>query len=413
MSVFQLIRTERSFRWLWLSQVVSEFGDWFQFVALVSMFPTRGRGAEIVAALVVARHVVAAAVGPLAGVFADRYARAHVMIAADIARVFIALAFLLVGGPEDLVLIFVLSLLLEAFSMIFEPAKGAAIPQVLPKTKLFAANKLEGATWSAMLGIGSAAGGAVAALVGRRGAFAINAMTFALSALAVALARVPALPIRHQSSPRESAALQFAEGLRYVRDHAAQRSLLLLKPGAMIAGGMVVLVSVYADRVFAGDNALTMGALLGARGAGALIVPFIVGRFSGSGVKALSRAMIACFCVACLAFVGFANTHSVEAAALALFVAHGAVSTIWVSSSQLMQVTIPNRVFGRVIAIERAAVTLVVAVVSVALGTAFGRGFAPRTVALGFASLFIIPLVLWSRATRLHRATLEAASNHP
>jgi hypothetical protein len=72
-AVLDLLRAEPAFRWLWLSQVVSELGDWFQIVAIVSMFPTRGDGATIIAGLVVARHVVA-----------DRYDRGRVMIASDL-----------------------------------------------------------------------------------------------------------------------------------------------------------------------------------------------------------------------------------------------------------------------------------------------------------------------------------------
>ena len=42
----ELLRTQHAFRRLWLGQVVSEIGDWLQFVALVGLFPTRGAAAE-------------------------------------------------------------------------------------------------------------------------------------------------------------------------------------------------------------------------------------------------------------------------------------------------------------------------------------------------------------------------------
>lgn len=408
--IADLLRTERSFRRLWLSQVVSELGDWFQIVALFSMFPTRGRGAAVVAALFIARHVIATLMSPVAGVLADRYHRGHVMIAADLARVVVALGFLLVRGPEDVVLAFVLSLSLEALSMVFEPARGAAIPQVVPVEKLFAANALAGATWSAVLALGSVAGGATAALLGRQAAFAINAVSFALSALLVAAARVPPLPAR--ATTREQHPLRDArEGLAYLRDHPPQAWILIVKSGALTSGGFFLLVTVFADQLFAGDRSITMGWMLAGRGLGALVFPFLMHRLLGGDVRGLSRGLLFAFPLSLAAFAAFSFAPSVGLAALALFFAHGGTSTAWVGSSQLLQITVPNRVLGRMLSVDLMLVTIALAASGTGVATLLRAGASPRLAGAVLASVQLVPFLLWARAHVRHGAALARASS--
>jgi MFS family permease len=411
--VVDLVRSERSFRNLWLSQVVSELGDWFQIVAVTSIFPTRGGGSAIVAGLIVARHLVAMVWSPFAGVIADRHNRGTVMIVADLVRVCIALGFLLVRGPGDVVLVFALSLILEAFSMLFEPAKGAAIPQVLPASKLYAANALSGATWSAMLALGAMTGGAVASLVGMRMAFVVNAISFAASAVFVARARVPDLV----SSERGVAGgASMGAGLAYLRDHPPQRSLLVLKAGALFSGGVFVLVAVFADQLFGdpssvfGKQGILMGMMLAGRGLGALVMPFAFERVTGSSVRGVARALLLAFPLPIVFFSAFSQAPVVGVAAVALFFAHGGTSMIWVGSSQLLQVTVPNRVLGRVLSVDLALVTLAVAVVNAAIATALRAGVPPRAVALGLAVAFALPYAAWIRAYRRHLPALEHAA---
>lgn len=415
--VVELVRTEPSFRRLWLSQVVSEVGDWFQFVAIAAMFPTREGGAAIVAGLIVARHLVAALTSPIAGVVADRYNRGRVMIAADLARMVVTLGFLLVRGPQDVVLVFALSIVIEALSMFFEPAKGAAIPQVLPGSKLYAANALSGATWSAMLAIGSMLGGATAALVGLKAAFALNAASFALSALFVWRAKVPdGASAAGTEAPAFAPLRDMRDGATYLRDHPAQRSLLMLKAGALLSGGVFVLVAVFADEIFAspssifGQKSILMGLLLTGRGLGALVMPFVFARLLGSHVRGVARAVLVAFPMCVVFFAVFSQAPAVGVAMLALFFAHGATSTVWVGSSQLLQVTVPNRVLGRVLSVDLALVTISVAIVNSIIATVLHHHAPPRLVALGLALAFLLPLAGWLYAYAKHLPTLELAN---
>lgn len=415
MGVLDLLRSEPRFRRLWLSQVVSELGDWFQMIAVTALFPTRKGGAAIIAGLIVARHVVAALMTPIAGVIADRFNRGRVMIVSDVARVIVVLGFLLVKGPEDVVLIFVLSLAIEALSMLFEPAKGAAIPQLLPETKLFAANALTGATWSAMVALGSMAGGAVFALVGARAAFLVNAASFLASAVFIAGAEIPDLTKRATATDAKDDG-GFREGIAYLKAHPAQRSLLILKAGALLSGGVYVLVTVFADQLFAdsssvlGQKSVLIGLMLGGRGVGALILPFVVARFSGTDVRGVARSLLVAFPLAIVFFAAFSRAPSVALAAAALFFAHGGTATIWVGSSQLLQLTVPNHVLGRVLAVDLLFVTVCIAIVNIAIGWSLEADVPPRWVALALALAFVVPLLGFVHARKKHLGALEAAA---
>lgn len=410
LGIVELLRTEPSFRRLWLSQVVSELGDWFYLVALFSLFPTDASGTALLTALFIGRHVVAALTTPIAGVVADRFHRGRVMIAADVARALATLGFLFVRGADDVVLALVLALSLEGLSMFFEPARGAAIPQLLPPEKLYPANALAGATWSAVLALGGLAGGATVALVGRRAAFVANAASFLLSAFFVLRAKVPPLPSRGASAPHPLRDLR--DGLAYLRAHGPQRSLLVLKAGALVSGAFFVLVTVFSDRVFAGRQALDMGLLLGGRGIGALVMPFIVERFFGRDVRGLGRSVLFAFPLAAAGFLGFSHAPSVAVASVALFFAHGGTSTIWVGSAQLLQVTVPNRVLGRVLSVELLLITVAIALSGVAVAWMLGTGgLPPRTTATLLASSLLLPFAAWTYAWRKHAGALAAASD--
>src|SRR5215212_8765772 len=99
----QLLRGNRSFRRLLAGQVVSELGNWFNFIAVLGLVRAVSASApKATAILLVLRLAPFALFAPLAGTFADRWSRRRVMIVSDLGRAVVALGLLLVAGPEDL-----------------------------------------------------------------------------------------------------------------------------------------------------------------------------------------------------------------------------------------------------------------------------------------------------------------------
>ena len=155
----ELLRENRNFRQLWLGQVVSQLGDWFDTIALYTIVLRLTGSGRAVGLVLVARFVPTFIIGPLSGVVADRFSRRAVMILSDLLRACVVLGFLLVRTPEQLWLVYVLTVLQLTFSAFFEPAKSAVIPSIVNARELVPANTISSATWSAMLTIGAAIGG--------------------------------------------------------------------------------------------------------------------------------------------------------------------------------------------------------------------------------------------------------------
>src|ERR1700723_265428 len=144
----RLLRRNRNFRRLWSAQVVSEIGDWFYTLAIYNLLlQLTGRASSVALALVL-QVLPQTLVGPTAGVVNDRLRRKHVMIAADLVRVGVVLAMLLVRSRSMVWLIYPLLLAETVMAAFFEPARNAVIPNIAVKGEGLIANPLSSSTWS-------------------------------------------------------------------------------------------------------------------------------------------------------------------------------------------------------------------------------------------------------------------------
>ena len=107
----ELVRRNRNFRNLWLGQVVSQMGDWFDTIALYTIILNLTGSGRNVGLLMVARFVPSFVFGPLSGVIADRFSRRSIMIISDLLRAVVVLGFLLVRRADQLWIIYVLTVL--------------------------------------------------------------------------------------------------------------------------------------------------------------------------------------------------------------------------------------------------------------------------------------------------------------
>src|SRR6185369_30885 len=193
----QLLRRNRSFRRLWIGQVISELGNWFNFIAVLGLVRVVSHAApEATTIVLIVRLAPATIFAPLAGAFVDRWSRRRVMIATDLLRVLVALAPLLVRRPQDLWIAYVSTALLSFFGIFFEAAKNAAVPNITGERDLLAGNALMFSSRFLLMSLGAALGGWTAAYVGYAAAFVINAASFVASAYSVWL--VPEEETRQQ-----------------------------------------------------------------------------------------------------------------------------------------------------------------------------------------------------------------------
>jgi MFS family permease len=157
----ELVRTNRNFRRLWIGNVVSLLGDWFNTLAIYALVAELTGSPMALGAVFIAKMLPWALASPIAGVLVDRFDRRRLMIASDLLRAVIVLGFLAVKPIGRVEVIFILAALQVVVGAVFEPARGAAIPAITKHNELLTANALSSITWSIMLTAGAAAGGLV------------------------------------------------------------------------------------------------------------------------------------------------------------------------------------------------------------------------------------------------------------
>jgi MFS family permease len=396
-----ILRNNRNFRLLFVGQAISQLGDWFNSVAVYALLLDLTGSATAVAWMMIVQYLPVALVGPAAGVVVDRVNRRKLMIAADLVRGFLIFGLLLVRRADQVWIAYVVMACTMAASGFFEPARTATIPNVTTADELLPANAVSSATWSAMLAIGASVGGLATAIFGRDVAFVLNALSFFGSAFFIARTKYDAAP--PHANPRRGFATivgytDLVDGVRYVRREPHVAALMCVKAGWGLAGGVLLLLTVFGQRVFpiGAGAAAGIGVLYGARGVGAGIGPIALRWLVGQQPRTMRRVIGPAFFMVGLFYVGLAGAPSLAIAAISVLFAHFGGSVLWVFSTVLLQLEVPDRFRGRVFAAELALVTLVTSLSS--YWTAFGldhAGWSPRALALMLGVLFCIPGVMW------------------
>ena len=165
-SYVTLLRTNKQYRLLWLSQVISQTGDWFNLIASAALVAHLSGSGLAIGGLFLARLLPPFVLSPLVGVVADRFDRRKILIASDLLRTLVVLNFLFVRSEQDIWLLYALTVLQLSISAFFEPTRAALVPSLVARQDLVTANALDGTTWSTMLALGAALGGLATALFG-------------------------------------------------------------------------------------------------------------------------------------------------------------------------------------------------------------------------------------------------------
>jgi MFS family permease len=402
----ELLRKNRGFRQLWLGQVVSQLGDWFDTIAVMTLVLNLTGSGRDVGLIMVARFLPSVVVGPLSGVVADRFNRRHIMIVSDILRAVVVLGFLFVRRADQIWIIYALTVLQLTFSTFFEPAKSAAIPSIVAERELVTANAITSVTWSAMLTLGAVAGGIVTGWFGTDAAFVVDSATYLVSAALVWSVRLPRRAPREKTPLTVSKALGITdtlEGIRYVRTRPRVLALLAVKPAWGLGGGILALLAVFGEKVFpVGQSAATgIGVLYAARGIGTAIGPVFARRLAGESRARMQTIIGLSFLVGGVFYAAFGGATNYALALVMVALAHMGGSILWVFSTVLLQTAVEDNFRGRVFAAELALLTLTMAASNYATGELLDRfNYSPRAVTIGIGVIFILPGLLWFATAR-------------
>src|SRR5664279_3882885 len=127
----QLLRDNPDYTRLWLAQVISLLGDWFDSItllALVAVYSPEYKGLAV-SGLLLARYIPAMVLSPFTGELIDRFDRKRLMIWSNWLRALVVLGLVLTTqGPQWLPLIYLLTVFQFSLSAVFEPAQSAITP---------------------------------------------------------------------------------------------------------------------------------------------------------------------------------------------------------------------------------------------------------------------------------------------
>lgn len=314
------------------------------------------------------------------------------MIASDLLRAGIVLCFLFIRSPQQLWLLYVLTVMQFTLSALFTPARTAVLANVVPRSSLVTANALDALTWSSMLALGAFLGGVVAAIFGVETAFVMDAATFTLSAWMVS--RIQGVPSGNRAESASQGLLSglsdFREGFRYLRGVPFILGISLVKAAGSLAWGAVNVLEIsYANDIFplgspqltnllrieSGGTA-TLGIFYVVSGLGTGLGPLLTRRVLGDAYQRLLLGISGGFLMMSGGILWLSAAATLPWFVVATLVRTVGSGVIWVFSAAMLQMLVPDRYRGRVFAFEFAALTLTQSV------STFSAGYLQDTLGL-------------------------------
>jgi predicted MFS family arabinose efflux permease len=388
----------RDFRLLWAARLGSNLGSWLLVVAVPAYVFDLTGSTIATGTAVVAETLPALLLGPLAGVFADRWQRRRTMVAVDLVRAGCVLGLLAVRGPGQLWLLYLAILAENAAWQFFAPARQALVPAVVGRgRRLAAANALDALADGAVRLAGAPAGGLLYAGLGMRAVVIADAATYLLSAAAIAMVACRAAPPSAVSATRREAlaavVAELRDGARHVTGDATLRGLLLVGGGFLTANGALTALLVPYVRLRLLGGARDLGWLLSALGAGYLLGAPLAVRLAGRvALRPLLCAVLAAI-GGCFLVLFNLPVLWVDLLAIGLAGIPGAGFLLAVQTQ--VQRRTPDRLLGRVGASFLTAQTGA-AVAGAALGGALGHG-AGLPITLNVASATVLVAAVATR----------------
>ena len=402
-ATFLHVLKNRQFFALWLSQFVSNFGDWLAILALFSLVAFRWHGTPYqVAGIFISFTLPWAFLGPVAGVFVDRWNLKWTMIASDLIR---AALVALLAFATNVYQLYALFLILSSVSCFFMPAQTAAIPLIVRKDELLVANAANAQTVQFNKIVSPAIAGLLVAWAGEKICFYLDSLSFLISA---GLLSVLAMEKRPGASGKgvRSVLEDLWAGLSYLWQQRAIRFVTLAMVAAVFAvGAFDALIAVYVRDVLRSQSQV-FGALVALVGVGTIVGALLLGKF-GQRQPRVSLVVWGIFGLGSGIFLLALSGRVVPALLCSLFLGL-AVSLILVPAQTLLQEESPQAILGRVSS-TAIALTTVSQLVAVSIAGKVADWIGIRNLYFLVASLLILTSSLGYAYARMNRIAAAKA----
>jgi MFS family permease len=352
--------TVRNFNLLFGGQTVSVIGDALYAVALPWLILTHGGNAQELGMVLAAYGIPRAGSILVGGWLSDRLRPRRLMLIADLVRTLLVgiLAALALGGHPTLWQLCAVAVPLGAFGGAFMPASTSILPDLLSNDDLQAGNALIFSSMQGATLVGSAIAGVLVAAFTADVALAIDALTFAVSALSLALMR-EAYSTTHSTSGEgarhenpEAGMEEQGPPISFWRYLGASRllqvTLLLFIVFGLCSGGLVEVALPTLVHGPMHGGASGYGLILAAWGAGALVGSLLAGTLGEQKHKGLMMLLDGMIMAASIALL---PTGGVAFAVVCMLVGGVAGSLINVVLFAAIQLAIPRHLLGRVMGV--------------------------------------------------------------
>ena len=262
---------------LWIAQTVSLFGDFIAAFAVQVAVVFRMHGsARDATGVLLASLAPAIVLGPVAGVFADRWDPRRTMIVSDVAR---GILILLLAFVTNLPQLYALCFLVSCFSSFFAPAQSITIPLLVKREDLLAASARMQQTMQLARIVSPAAAGAIAAGLGESACYYADSLSFFFSSAMLATLtchKPPSAQTRHA----RAIGTELTEGLRFLFTNPKLSFVTLSwAAGTFAAGCFGALASLYVRDVLRA-HASVLGMIGSMIGLGTLAGSAVVARLA-------------------------------------------------------------------------------------------------------------------------------------
>jgi MFS family permease len=270
------VLVQRDFAFFWFSQLISMLGDMVLFIALpFYVYETTG-STLATGTMFIVQTVPRLLLGPVAGVFVDRWNRKLILVVSLLVRGAVLCMLLVVAVLDEwFLLIYGVTFLLSIISLFFLPAKNAVLPTLVDQQLLVQANSLNAFSNGLATLLGPLAGGALLEFVGLANLVFFSLMAYLLSASLMALVKIPSATPPQNSKPGAkgltSVRQEFVDGLQLMQQDRVIATIMVVTAVTSFGQGMItVLLIVFAKEHLAG-GALALGWIVAAQGAGGLV----------------------------------------------------------------------------------------------------------------------------------------------
>jgi MFS family permease len=335
----------------WVGQTISNLGSSFTQWAVPLLVYDLTHSAVNLGVATAATFLPYLLVGLPLGAWMDRVDRKRAMVALDALNSIVILSIPLAAtfGDLNVWLIYAVTFIQSTIFIAFSAGEFAAIPSLVPKEDLVTANGRIQASYSAAQVAGPVLAGALLSVLPLTWVLAVDAGSFAISALSLSLVRRSFNAAEDEPQERKSILHDVREGLRYVLSHPVLRNISLMMALINFVGA-----TTYSQLVLFGSERLDaskreIGLLFAAGSAGVVVTGLLAGRlrkrFSFTAL-AMTSLMLMGACT--IIFAGMRWYW----AALPFWAAAGGLGILFnINTGSLRQAIVPNHLLSRVLSI--------------------------------------------------------------